>query len=159
MQNSVAAEEYRYGAVARKRALLLTIVCAVTFAVLLGVLAQEWTNWGWSSRNFGLVLVLVLLGTARAQLARWRFRCRLFPDRMELQGLLSSSTVFWSDVVAVHRVAARQIGGERRWACTLRTRTARGTDVPVYAFDDQLDGADDAWATVVRSTPHAVHKG
>jgi hypothetical protein len=29
----------------------------------------------------------------------------------------------------------------------------------VYVFDDLLDGAEEAWATIVRSTPHAEHKG
>lgn len=151
--------EYRYGTEARKRAVLLLIACAATLAVLLGVLTQEWNAWGWPSRIFGSVLGLGLLATARAQLARWRFRCRMFADHMELQGLLGSSTVMWRDVTEARRVTVRQISGERHWACTLRLGTARGTDVPLYVFDDQLNGAAEAWATIVRSTPHAVHKG
>jgi hypothetical protein len=151
--------EYAYGTVARQRAVLLIIACSATLAVLLGVLTQQWNDWGWPSRALGVVLVLGLAGTARAQLARRRFRCRLFPDRMEVQGLLTTSTVWWRDIVEVRRVAVRQVGGERRWACTFRTRTARGTTVPVYVFDDLLDGAEEAWATIVRSTPHAEHKG
>ena len=91
--------EYAYGTVARQRAVLLIIACSATLAVLLGVLTQQWNDWGWPSRALGVVLVLGLAGTARAQLARRRFRCRLFPDRMEVQGLLTTSTVWWRDIV------------------------------------------------------------
>lgn len=152
-------QEYAYGTIARQRAVLLIIACAATFVVLLGVLTQQWNDWGWPSRALGVVLALGLVGTARAQLARWRFRCRMFPDHMELQGLLRSSTVLWRDIAEMRRVAVRQVGGERRWACTVRTSTARGTTVPLYVFDDLLDGAEEAWATMVRFTPHAAHKG
>jgi cell division protein FtsB len=153
------AQAYRYGPTARRRAVLLLVASVLAFIVLLIFLGQQWATLRVATRIFVGVLALLLVGAARAQAARLRFRCRFLAEHVELSALFGRRTLRWDDVAEVRRLVLRQVGGERRWACTLYVRTPRGTRLPVYLFDDQLDQAEDAFWEVIRCTPHAVHKG
>jgi hypothetical protein len=151
--------EYRYSSTARQRAVLLLIGSIVTLVVLLVFLGRSWGTLGLLTHLFGGVLVLLLLGVVRSQAARLLFRCRVYADRLELVAPLAGRVLRWSDIVEVRRITLRQLGGERRWTCAVYTRTPRNTTVPTYAFDDQLERAEEALAEVIRHTPHALHKG
>lgn len=150
-------KEFCYGRLARQRAAFLMFGSGAILAVLVGLLAQQWNTWELPARIFGLVLAAGLLGLLRTQLARLWFRCRIFADRIELAGLGATRAIAWRDIVQVQRVRARQVGGERRWVCTVYTRTSRNTRIPTYLFDDQLNDAEQAFRDVVRYTPHAIH--
>ena len=149
--------EYRYSQPSRRRAMLLAVGSAAVLVVLLALLLQQWSVWSWPSRILGVVLIGALFATLQAQVNRLSFRCYLLDEQAELTAFLMRRTIPWQDVVEVRRVQARQVGGERRWACTVYTRSRRGTTLPTYMFDDQLEQADAALAEVVRRTPHAVH--
>ncbi len=151
-------EEYRYSEPVRRRAIMLAGASAIVFVVLLALLMEQWAIFSWPTRLLGIFLVITLLFTVRAQVLRALFRCRITPEGVEIVSPPTQRMIAWSDIAEVRRLAMRQVGGGQRWACAVYTRSHRGTMLPTYLFDDQLEDAEQALASVMRHTPHATHK-
>lgn len=149
--------EYRYSTAARKRALLWLIASGLFGISLVVVLVTQWAGLTLFARFVGVALLLILLLTIRAQSSRLIFRCIIWPDRLQLIAPLGNTLINWQEVHEVRRVGLLQASGERRWACALMTRTARGTARPIYVFDDQLEHAEEALRAIVQHTPQAEH--
>lgn len=130
--------------------MLLAAASAVVLAVLLAFLIQQWAFFGWSTRIVFTLLAIGLALTVRTQVLRLWFRLRFSGEAVQIVTPLSERTIPWQEIVDVRRLAMRQVGGERRWACAVYTRTRRGTILPTYLFDDQLEGAEAAFAAVER---------
>jgi hypothetical protein len=152
---NVPQSEYRYSEEARQRALLLL---AIIGFVLTGLVIYLFTSWPFLSlptKALGILLLVGMLFTLRAQLTRLVFRFRLYPNQFELKMLFGNRTMPWEQIVEVRRLKVPQLGGKPRWACTVYTLSRTGTSLPTYLFDDQLQNAEQALQDVVQHTPHA----
>jgi hypothetical protein len=151
------ATTYRYSERVRRQALLWLALSLAALVALIAVLVLRWGELPLLARSLGLVLALSLIFTARAQWTRRAFQLRLLADRIELAGPLGARAIPWEQIVEVRRMRLPQVGRSQRWACALLTQGRTGNVIPNYAFDDQLERANDALADVVRATPHARH--
>jgi hypothetical protein len=149
--------EYRYGSNARQRAALWFGISSFVLIGLVAALLVQWTNLGWLTKSLGVLFLIGLLFTIRAQFARLTYRCCLLPDQIRIVAPLSNRSVSWSSIVEVRRLVLPQLGGQQSWACTVFTESRRGNAVPIYLFDHQLEQAEDALQQIVRHTPHARH--
>lgn len=147
--------EFRYGQQAQRRAILLLGLSLLVCISLVVVLVTRWADLSTIARTLGMLLLLILLFTVRAQLARRAFRCQLWPDRLQIVAPLSKRVIAWDDVVEVRRMQMPGIGSQRRWACTLLVSGRRGNPLPVFVFDDQLADAERALEQVAQHATHA----
>lgn len=154
MQQSL---EYRYGSNARQHAALWFGISSFVLIGLVVALVTQWPNLGWLAQALGILFLIGLLFTARAQFARLAYRCYILPDRIRVAAPLSNRSVAWSSIVEVRRMVLPQLGGRQTWACAVFTESRRGNAVPIYLFDHQLEQAEDALQQIVRHTPHARH--
>lgn len=157
--NSVISpiHEYRYGSAVRQRAALLLVLACFVLLMLAGVLIRSWTWLGLSTKLLGIVLLITILFTIRAQLGRLVFRCRMYPDHLYIFTPFGSRKIWWERIVEVRRLSLPQFSSRKRWACAVYTQSKSGTTIPTYVFDDQLEHADAALHGVVQHTPHAQH--
>lgn len=149
--------EYRYGSKARRHAALWFGVSSFVSIGLVAALVAQRTSLGWSAQALGVLFLIGLLFTVRAQFARLTYRCYILPDQIRVVAPLSNRSVVWSAIIEVRRIALPQLGGRQTWACTVFTESRRGSAVPIYLFDYQLEQAEDALQQIVRHTPHARH--
>ena len=149
--------EYRYSDEARRRAVLWLVLSAMVGVSLLVALVTNWNELNTLARTLGLLFVIALLFTLRAQLTRLTYRCQLWPDRLDLVALLSKRTIVWSDVIEVRRMRVPRMSGPTHWACTLLVRSKRGSSVPIFIFDDQLADAETALHAIGRHAQQAKH--
>jgi hypothetical protein len=149
-------KEYRYGTKVRQRAVLLCGLSVVAFVGLVFVLVQLWSAYGWSSRLIALFLAVVLLFTVRAQLGRVFYRLQIGLDSISVLAPLANRTVQFDRIVEVRRTKL-PAGIKQRWAGTLLVRNATGSATPVFLFDNQLEGAEEALQQLVGQTPNAQH--
>lgn len=149
--------EYRYSREARRRAVLWLVLSALVSMSLLVALVTNWNELNTLARTLGLLFVITLLFTLRAQLTRVTYRCQLWPDRLDLVALLSKRTIVWHDVIEVRRMRVPRMSGPTHWACTLLVRSKRGNPLPVFIFDDQLADAEAALHEIGRYAPQAKH--
>jgi hypothetical protein len=147
--------EYRYSREAQRRARLWLILSAMVSVSLLTALTTRWADLNTLARTLGLLLVIALLFTIRAQLTRIAYRCQLWPDRLQLVAPLSKRTIAWDDVVEVRRMNVPRVSGPAHWACTLMVRSKRGNSLPVFIFDDQLEEAERALHDIGRHATQA----
>lgn len=150
-------KEYRYGARARQKAAFLLGVSLLFVLVLIGILLVRWNHLRFVAQIVGLLLLVVQLFTIRSQLGRLQYRCRILPDHLQIVAPLNHRVIPWSEIVEVRRMTLPQFAHQRRWACTVLTHSRRGTPIPTYIFDDQLERAEDALREIVQATPHAQH--
>lgn len=155
MQQDV--REYRYGDVARRRAALWLMLSAFMFVGFLAVLAFRRADFGGFTQGIAVVLLLCLLFTMRAQFARLTYRCRILADRVQVIAPLSNRSIAWTRIVEVRRMALPQAQATQSWACTIFTESRRGSTLPTYLFDSQLEQSEDALQQIVLHTPHARH--
>jgi hypothetical protein len=151
------AQEYRYGPDARRRAALLLALSVAMSVGFIAVLAVRRTEFGAFTQAIAVVLLLSLLFTMRAQLARITYRCRILPDQVQVIAPLNRRSIPWATIVEVRRMSLPQTGKQGGWACAVFTRSRRGTSLPTYLFDHQLVRAEDALRQIVLHTPHARH--
>ena len=149
--------EYRYGRAARQRAVIMAALSSLVLVGLLGVLITRWAEFSVAMKIPGAMLLLILAFTVRAQIARIVYRCHISAERLQIIAPLSSRSIPWANIVEVRRIMLPQVSRERRWACTVLTRNARGGALPTYVFDSQLEDADAALHDVVQHTPQAQH--
>ncbi len=149
--------EYRYGSAARQRAVLLLMLACFALVSLVALFVSRWSEFGLPTQTLGVVLLVFVLFTVRAQLTRILFRCQIYPHMLAMRTLLGMRKIGWERIVEVRRLWLPQLSGRTRWACTVYTLSRRGTPVPAYLFDDQLEHADAALQDVVARTPHAQH--
>ncbi|HEX6288486.1 MAG TPA: hypothetical protein VFZ66_04805 [Herpetosiphonaceae bacterium] len=151
------AQEYRYRQPTRQRAALWLVLSTVLAVGLLAVLIAQWAAFDLATRGVAAILLIILLYTIRAQLARLTYRCRILPDRIEVIAALNNRTIPWTNIVEVRRLNLPQFGRKPAWACTIFTRSRHGNPAPTYLFDHQLDQAESALREIVSATPHAQH--
>jgi hypothetical protein len=149
---------FRYSAAARRRAAVLLVVSIVLVIGLLGALITQRVVFGWPSLLAGGVLVLFVLATARAQLSRLTFRCTIDNAQLRLAAFGSAQTFAWERIAEVRRMRIARLGQAHSWACTILTPGRSGNPLPTYAFDHELDDAEQALQLIVDRTPHAQHK-
>ncbi len=149
--------EYRYKTKVRQRAVLWCGLSVVAFVGLTFVLVQLWSEYGWSSRILAVFLLVILIFTIRAQLGRVFYRLRIEPDVIKIFAPLANRAVNLERVTEVRRTKI-PTGIKQRWACTMLLRNATGSSTPVFVFDDQLEGAEEALQRVVQQTPNAQHR-
>ena len=149
--------EYRYGQEARRRAALWLTLSAFMFVGFVLVLAIRGSEFGGFTQGIAVVLILCLLFTMRAQFARLTYRCRMLPDQVQVIAPLGNRSIPWTTIVEVRRMALPQARDQKTWACTIFTESRRGSTIPTYLFDSQLEQADDALQQIVLHTPHARH--
>lgn len=150
-------KQYRYSATVRQRALLWGGLSSMLCIGLLGVLVLRWAEFSWGTRSLGVMLLLVLLFTIRAQFGRALYRCYIEPDRLRIVAPLARRVITWTQVSEVRRMKLPQFSSYERWACTLQVGRAGRTPMPVFVFDDQLEDAEAALQDVILRTPHAQH--
>ena len=148
---------YRYSAIVRRRALLWGILSCMLCLGLFGVLVLRWADFSWGTRTLGVVLLLILLFTVRAQLGRVLYRCYIEPDRLRIVAPLARRAIAWTQVSEVRRMKLPQVSSSERWACTLQVSGSGRSAMPVFVFDDQLEDAEAALHDVIQRTPHAQH--
>ncbi len=127
---------------------------AIGFVVVLGL---RWAELSAGARSLGVILFIALLFTVRGQLARGVFRCLIEPEHLRIVAPLVGRSIPWDSIAEVRRMKLSQFGAPERWACTLLVRRSRASLTPVFAFDDQLEAAEEALQEVIRRTPHARH--
>ncbi len=150
-------KEYRYSVAVRRRGIVLSGLGLVLMLGLLGVVTLRWADLSIGTRSIAAVLFIALLFTIRGQLARAVFRCLLEPEVLRIVAPLSGRNIPWNLISEVRRMNLPQVGGRARWACTLLVRTTNSSAMPVFAFDDQLEHAEEALEDVIRRTPQARH--
>lgn len=148
---------YRYGAAVRQRALLWGVLSSLLCLGLLGVLVLRWADFTWGTRSLGIMLLLMLLFTVRAQFGRVLYRCYMEPDRLRIVAPLARRSIPWGQVSEVRRMKLPQFSTTERWACTLQVRREGRSPVPIFVFDDQLEAAESALQDVIQRTPQAQH--
>jgi hypothetical protein len=151
------AREYRYGKNVRQRAALLLALSVAMGLGFIAVLALRRTEFGAFTQGIAVVLLLSLLFTMRAQLARITYRCRILPDHVHVIAPFVTRAIPWDAIVEVRRMRLPQTGKDQGWACAVFTTSRRGTALPTYLFDYQLVQAEDALQQIVLHTPHARH--
>lgn len=149
--------EYRYGETARRRAGLWLALSAVMFLGFVTVLAVRGGEFEAFTQGIAVVLLLCLLFTMRAQLSRLTYRCRILADGVQVIAPLSNRSIPWNTIVEVRRMTLPQTGNQKTWACTVFTESRRGSTLPTYLFDSQLEQAEDALQQMVLHTPQARH--
>lgn len=149
--------EHRYGTLARQRAVLWLGLSSMLWVALLIVIVLRWGDLTIVARVAGILGLISLFFTVRAQIVRMTFRCKLSSDGLRLIAWLGSRTLLWPDVVEVRRISFSRVGRQQRWACAILTRSKRGNVVPNYVFDDQLGDAEAVLYEIVRRTPQAEH--
>lgn len=149
-------EEYRYGSAARKRAALWCVASSLVAIAWATALAANWASLGAAARISGLVVVLALLLTLRAQLNRMLFRCVITPNALQIVAPFGNRSVPWQTIAEVRQMRLRQLTGQR-WACVVFMQSVRGPVAPQFIFDDQLAGSDAALRSIVAYTPQAQH--
>ena len=149
--------EYSYSAAARQRAMLWLVLSNVLMVVLLGVIIVRWSELGLGTKALAGLLFVGLLFTARAQLARFTYRCQLWPTEVRIVTAVNTRVISWASIVEVRRMNLPQFGDQQRWACTVLTKSPRGTALPSYLFDNHLEQAEAALQHILRLTPHAQH--
>jgi hypothetical protein len=149
--------EYRYGQKTRQRAYLWLGLSSLLFVGLLVVLIGRWAEAELLTKGFAGVLLIALLFTIRAQLARITYRCRILPEQLQVIALFNNRSIPWANITEVRRMILPQLGSQRPWACTVLTHSRHDTAIPTFLFDHQLEHAEDALREIVRYTPHARH--
>ena len=159
MRGAMSAEvkQYRYGATVRQRALVWGSLSSLLGLGLLGVLVIRWADFSWGTRAMGLVLLVILLFTIRAQLGRVLYRCYIEPDRLRIVAPLAKRVIPWAQISEVRRLKLPQMSSYERWACAVQLQGRDRSAVPVFVFDDQLEDAEAALQDVILRTPQAQH--